>query len=120
MDLKDFVSLKKDGTSFRQLSERVEDLDHVYLWRLASGHRTAPSEDTVGKMARALELGPRDTEILALLSKTPIDDALFELINQHPEIPIEDIEPAATMSFRGTRPTTQDDWMKIIELVRSM
>lgn len=120
MDLKDFVSLKKESASFRQLSERVEDLDHVYLWRLASGHRTAPSEDTVAKMARALELSPRDTAILALLSKTSIDDVLFELINQHPEIPIEDIEPAATMSFRGTRPTTQDDWMKIIELVRSM
>jgi HTH-type transcriptional regulator, competence development regulator len=120
MDLKGFVSLKKEGTSFRQLSERVDDLDHVYLWRLASGHRTAPSEDTVAKMARALELGPRDTELLALLSKTPIDDALFNLINQHPEIPIEDIEPVATMSFRGTRPTTQDAWMKLIELVRSM
>lgn len=74
----------------------------------------------MAKMAKALQLSSRDTEILALLSKTPIDDVLFELINRHPEIPIEDIEPAATMSFRGTRPTTQDDWMKIIELVRSM
>lgn len=120
MDLKDFVSLKKESTSFRQLSERVEDLDHVYLWRLASGHRTAPSEDMVAKMARALELSPRDTEILTLLSRTPIDDVLFDLINRHPDIPIADIEPAATMSFRGTRPATQDDWMKIIELVRSM
>jgi len=120
MDLKDFVSLKKESTSFRQLSERVEDLDHVYLWRLASGHRRAPSADTVAKMARALELSPRDTEILTLLSRTPIDDVLFDLINRHPDIPIADIEPAATMSFRGTRPATQDDWMKIIELVRSM
>lgn len=120
MDLKGFVSLKRESASFRQLSERVEDLDHVYLWRLATGHRKAPSDDTVAKMARALELNSRDAEILALLSRTPIDDVLFDLINQHPEIPIEDIEPAATMSFRGNRPSTQDDWMKIIELVRSM
>lgn len=120
MDLKEFISLKREATSFRRLEERVEDLNHVYIWRLAAGERTSPSPETVEKLARALELNTRDAQILALLSKTTLDNALYQLIDEHPEIPIADIEPVATMSFRGNRPTTKDDWMKVIEFVRSI
>lgn len=120
MDLKEFISQKRQTTSYRQLEERVEDLNHVYIWRLAAGQRTSPSQDTVEKLARALELAPRDAQILELLSRTPLDDTLYQLINEHPEIPIEDIAPAATMSFRGSRPSSKDDWMRVVEFVRSI
>lgn len=120
MDLKDFISLKRETTSFRQLEERADDLNHVYIWRLAAGERTSPSPETVEKLARALELTPRDAQILAVLSKAPMEDALYQLAQEHPDIPIEFIETAATMSFRGGRPSTKEAWMKVIDFLRSM
>lgn len=120
MDLKDFISLKRETTSFRQLEERVDDLNHVYIWRLAAGERTSPSPETVEKLARALELTPRDAQILGVLSKAPMEDALYQVAQEHPDIPIEFIETAASMSFRGGRPSTQEAWMKVIDFLQSM
>jgi hypothetical protein len=74
---------------------------------------------TVDKLSKALELTPREQEILGLLLKTEIDDNLFALMVAEPHILIEDIEPVATMSFRGNRPTDQAGWRKLIDLVKS-
>ncbi len=121
MDFGRFIAQLRDGKglSLRELERRAADLNHVYIWRLEKGDRDAPSETTVDKLSKALELTPREQEILGLLLKTEIDDNLFDLMVADPHIPIEDIEPVATMSFRGNRPTDQAGWRKLIDLVKS-
>lgn len=110
---------ERKGFSLRELEKRASDLNHVYIWRLEKGDRDAPSAETIAKLANALDLSLREREIVSLLLRSDIDDGLYELIVERPEIPIEDIEPVATMSFRGNRPSDQAGWMKLIEMVKS-
>lgn len=107
------------GLSLRELEKRADDLNHVYIWRLEKGDRDAPSEATVEKLSKALELTTRERYVLALLLKADIDDTLYEVIKAHPDMAIDDIEPVATMSFRGNRPTDQAGWLKLIDMVKS-
>lgn len=109
----------KKRLSLRELEKRASDLNHVYIWRLEKGDRDAPSAATVEKLTKALELSVREHEIVSLLLKTEIDDQLFALIVERPDIAIEDVEPVATMSFRGNRPTDQAGWERLIEMVKS-
>ena len=109
----------KKGFSLRELEKRAGVLNHVYIWRLERGERNAPSEATIEKLTSALEMTQREWEVLSLLLKTDIDDKLYELVVERPEIPIEDIEPVATMSFRGNKPTDKAGWWKLIEMIKS-
>ena len=110
---------ERKGFSLRELEKRASDLNHVYIWRLEKRDRDAPSGETVAKLTKALELSQREQEVVSLLLKSEIDDGLYELIVSRPEIPIEDIEPVATMSFRGNRPSDQAGWLKLIQMVKS-
>lgn len=121
MDFGSYIAELRDrkNLSLRELEKRADDLNHVYIWRLERGDRDAPSDTTVEKLSKALELTQREREIVSLLLKTNIDDRLYDLIVERPDIPIEDIEPVATMSFRGNRPADQASWLKCIEMVKS-
>lgn len=120
MDFGSFIAevRERKGFSLRELERRAGDLSHVYIWRLEKGDRDAPSESTIEKLTKALELTHREHEILCLLLKSNIDDNLYNLVLERPDIPMEDIEPVATMSFRGNRPTDQAGWLRAIELVK--
>jgi HTH-type transcriptional regulator, competence development regulator len=122
MDLATFIAQERDrkSLSFRDLEKRAEDLNHAYIWRLAKGDQAAPSPETIKKLGVALELTERKQRIFALLVKASIDDALYRVMESREDISWEDIETVATMSFRGTRPTTEDEWIKRIELVREL
>lgn len=121
MDFGSYIAELRDqkGLSLRELEKRADDLNHVYIWRLEKGDRDAPSEATVEKLSKALELTTRERYVLALLLKADIDDTLYEVIKAHPDMAIDDIEPVATMSFRGNRPTDQAGWLKLIDMVKS-
>lgn len=110
---------EKKGFSLRELEKRAGELSHVYIWRLEKGDRDAPSPETLSKLSSALEVTPREWEIALLLLKTNVDDNLHRLMVERPDIPIDDIEPVATMSFRGNRPADQAGWLKLIEMVKS-
>ncbi|HUD42602.1 MAG TPA: helix-turn-helix transcriptional regulator [Dokdonella sp.] len=110
---------ERKGFSLRELEKRADDLNHVYIWRLEKGDRDAPSAETIAKLTNALDLSQREREIVSLLLKSDIDDGLYALIVERPDIPLEDIEPVATMSFRGNRPSDQAGWLKLIDMVRS-
>ena len=110
---------EKKGFSLRELEKRAGELSHVYIWRLEKGDRDAPSPETLSKLSSALEVTPREWEIALLLLKTNVDDNLHRLMVERPDIPIEDFEPVATMSFRGNRPADQAAWLKLIEMVKS-
>lgn len=109
---------EKKGFSLRELDRKAGDLNHVYIWRLEKGDRDAPSSETLEKLFNALELNEREQELARLLLRTEINDDLFHIARDRTDIPMSDIEPVATMSFRGNRPTDEAGWMRMIEFVR--
>lgn len=120
MDLASFIATarEKKELSFRELERLAGDLDHAYIWRLEKGARDTPSSATVQKLSQALQLDEREHQIFELLVQTPIDDVLYQLMATRKDIPWSDFEPVATMSFRGNRPSTEEGWFKLIEMVR--
>lgn len=122
MDLAGFIAQarEKKDLSFRELEKRAGDLDHAYIWRLEKGDRDMPSPITVQKLSQALQLDEREQQIFALLVQMPVDESLYQLMTMRKDIPWSDIEPVATMSFRGNRPSTEDDWLKLIDMVRDL
>ncbi|MGQ8844691.1 helix-turn-helix domain-containing protein [Serratia sp. TSA_7] len=123
MDLAGFIATMRERKqlSFRDLEKRSGDLDHAYIWRLEKGDRVAPSEDVVNRLSHALELNERERNIFKLLSNSVnIENALYSLMLSRLDIPWEDFEDVATMSFRGERPDTEEAWLKRIELIQMM
>jgi hypothetical protein len=72
------------------------------------------------KLFKALELDAREQELGRLLIRTEIPDELFQIARDQVDIPISDIEPVATMSFRGNRPTDRAGWLRLIDFVREI
>lgn len=123
MDLAEFIATMRERKelSFRDLEKRAGDLDHAYIWRLEKGDRAAPSEDVVVRLSQALELEQREIEVFRLLAKSvTVENALYRLMTSRMDIPWEDFEDVATMSFRGERPNTEEAWLKRIELIQQM
>lgn len=111
---------EKKGFSLRELEKKAGELSHVYIWRLEKGDRDAPSQETMDKLFKALELDAREQELGRLLIRTEIPDELFQIARDQVDIPISDIEPVATMSFRGNRPTSRAGWLRLIDFVREI
>lgn len=111
---------EKKGFSLRELDKRAGDLSHVYIWRLEKGDRDAPSPETLEKLFKALELNQREQELAQLLLRTEINDDLFRIARDRTDIPLSDIEPVATMSFRGSRPTDEAGWIRLIDFVKDI
>lgn len=123
MDLAGFIASMRERKelSFRELEKRAGDLDHAYIWRLEKGDRVAPSEDVVDRLSQALELDAREGEVFHLLAKSvTVDNALFNLMVSRVDLPWDVLEDAASMSFRGERPTTEEAWMKRITMLLEM
>jgi hypothetical protein len=49
-----------------------------------------------------------------------IENTLYSLMLSRLDIPWEDFEDVATMSFRGERPDTEEAWLKRIKLIQQM
>lgn len=123
MDLAGFIASMRERKelSFRELEKRAGDLDHAYIWRLEKGDRVAPSEDVVIRLSHALELDDREGDVFRLLAKSvTVEKALYDLMLSRVDIPWEDFEDVATMSFRGERPDTEEAWLKRIKLIQQM
>lgn len=111
---------ERKGFSLRELERKAGDLSHVYIWRLEKGDRDAPSPETLDKLFKALELDPREQELGRLLIRTDMPDELFQIARDQVDIPITDIEPVATISLRGNRPTDRAGWLRLINFVREI
>ncbi|BBJ57554.1 helix-turn-helix transcriptional regulator [Enterobacter hormaechei] len=123
MDLAGFIATMRERKqlSFRDLEKKSGDIDHAYIWRLEKGDRSAPSEDVILRLSHALELNERERNIFKLLSNSVnIENSLYSLMLSRLDIPWEDFEDVATMSFRGERPNTEEAWLKRIELIQQM
>ncbi|MBJ8983584.1 helix-turn-helix domain-containing protein [Citrobacter freundii] len=123
MDLAGFIATMRERKqlSFRELEKKSGDIDHAYIWRLEKGDRAAPSEEVISRLSHALELNERERNIFKLLSNSVnIENTLYSLMLSRLDIPWEDFEDVATMSFRGERPDTEEAWLKRIKLIQQM
>ena len=122
MDLAGFIAQARlrNQQSFRDIERLSGGLDHAYIWRLEKGDKGTPSAATVGRLSAALRLNERESQVFQLLAKTPLDDSLCKLMLEREDVPWDDFEPVATMRFRGNRPSTEEGWLRLVDLVREM
>lgn len=95
--------------SLREFGKLCE-IDHAYVHRLEREEKTAPSELVVNTFIRVLKLNPRRAHLLRLLVGKSINHTLIDLFIDDEDLPLDLLEPAYQMSFRGKRPETKDDW----------
>jgi transcriptional regulator with XRE-family HTH domain len=105
--------------SLRELGT-LSGVDHAYIHRLEGGDKVAPSAEILEKLVRALKLTPSRRQLLELLrDSAPIDRTLFLLALRDPaRLPA--IQVAATMSFRGSRPESESEWLTKLEQIEEL
>ena len=111
---------KRHGLTLRQLASKAGDLDHAYIWRLEQFDRDKPSVTVIKKLSKALQLDEREYKIFTLLAEREVDDALYHIMLSRRDIDWSYLETAATISFRGKRPNSEEDWLNKIELIREL
>ena len=109
-----FLRERRD-LSLRELG-RLAEVDHAYIHRLETGGKEAPSAEVIGKLAKPLQAGKRETDMLLYLATHPETPAeLVSLATWDPTITYDVFKGAANMAFRGKRPNFE----QIIQRVRS-
>lgn len=99
------------GLSLREL-DKLSGVNYAYIQRLESTEKTSPSDDKLDALYSALKLTAQRRGLLnCLLSISPVPDALFEAMFQHPAATVDAFLIASRVSFRGTRPVTPQDWI---------
>ena len=102
------------GLSLREL-KTLSKIDHAYIHRLESGDKVAPSDQVFTDLTRALKVSTRMRDILNVLRNIEgVPDALFEAMQANEDRSTLAFETAAKMSFRGERPSTVEDWDKLM------
>ncbi len=102
------------GLSLREL-KTLSKIDHAYIHRLENGDKNSPSDHVFTALVRALKVTPRMRDILnALRNIEGVPDALFEAMQVNEARSILAFETATKMSFRGERPSTVEDWDKLM------
>ena len=95
-------------------------IDHAYIYRLEREEKTAPSDQVVDAITRALKLSPRNARLLRLLVGKTVNHTLIDVFIQDQGRPLDLLEPAHQMSFRGRRPETMDDWRRHVDRLASL
>jgi transcriptional regulator with XRE-family HTH domain len=112
--------MKEKGWSLADLARETK-IAKGYLWEILNGRAKRPSANTLYEIARVL-----GTSIADLLGKEAtlgqstsltIPASLRELA-QEENIPEEDVQILALVSFRGEQPKTKDDWKFLYESIR--
>ena len=101
--------------SLRELAQ-LAGIDHAYIYRLETGDKESPSEETLTKLIRALKAGKREADMLRYLAGHPlIDSGLVAYALADPTVTMEEFSSVAGVTFRGAgRP----DYPKLVERVR--
>lgn len=107
------------GLSLGELGTLAK-IDRAYIHRLETGEKTAPSEEVLSALLRALKLDSRHSRILRFMVGRSVHDSLIELVLEEPKYTSEDLESAAVFSFRGARPETKDAWRKVLDRIQQM
>ncbi len=103
------------GLSLRELGTLC-GIDHAYIHRLERGEKTAPSGRVLGAIVRTLKLDRQRASLLRMLVGKTVNKRLIDVfLEDGDDLPLELLEPAHQMSFRGKRPVTMDDWRAHVE-----
>ena len=99
------------GLSLREL-DKLSGVNYAYIQRLESNEKVAPSDEKIAALCSALKLSSQRRDLLrSLLSMPDVPDALFDAMLQHPSATVDAFQIAARVSFRGTRPSSAEDWI---------
>lgn len=90
-------------------------IDHAYIHRLEREEKTAPSEQVVDAFVRTLKLTPRRADLLRQLVGKAVNRTLIDVFVEDEDRPLDLLEPAHQMSFRGKRPETADEWRRHVD-----
>ena len=105
------------GLSLRELGT-LSGVNYAYIQRLESNDKTAPSEEKIDALSSALKLTAQRRGLLrALITMSPVPDALFEAMRQHPPATVDAFIVSSKVSFRGNRPTTVQDWIAQLDMI---
>jgi HTH-type transcriptional regulator, competence development regulator len=99
---------------------KLSEVDHAYVYRLETGEKSTPSEDTIKALTKALKLDSRKAHMLSFLAVQEAPSGLVEIVLDEPEHDLADFESVAAMSHRGARPKTRDDWRRLLGMVRGV
>jgi transcriptional regulator with XRE-family HTH domain len=105
------------GLTLREIAQ-LADVDHAYVQRLETGEKTAPSDDVLTKLTKALKAPKREAEMLTYLAKNP-DTALslIEFVRQDSAITFGEFRGLATFAHRGT---ARPDYATNLRRLRAM
>ena len=99
---------------------KLSGVDHAYIYRLERGEKSAPSEDTIKALIKALKIDSRQARILRFLEDREVPYGLVETVMREPEHDLADFESVAAMSYRGARPKDRGDWTRLLNMVREV
>lgn len=103
------------GLSLREL-DKLSGVNYAYIQRLENNEKTSPSDEKLEALCKALKLSAQRRGLLtSLLTLPPVPDALFEAMLQHSAATVDAFIVASRVSFRGTRPTTPEAWIKKLD-----
>lgn len=95
--------------SLRELAQ-LANIDHAYIYRLETGEKESPSEDTVTRLIKVLKAGAREADMLRFLAKQPdADPRLTEyVVKEDPTVTFDVFASAAGVRHRGTPPEPKE------------
>ncbi len=105
--------------SLREFGKLCE-VDHAYIHRLEKDEKTAPSEQVTDSFVRSLKLPARRARLLRLLVGKTMNELLVDVFIEDEDRPLDLLEPAHQMSFRGKRPETKDEWRRHIDRLATL
>jgi transcriptional regulator with XRE-family HTH domain len=105
--------------SLREFGKLCE-IDHAYIHRLEKDEKTAPSDQVIDSFVRSLKLTPRRARLLRLLVGKTVNEQLIDVFVEDEDRPLELLEPAHQMSFRGKRPETKDEWRRHVDRLATL
>jgi len=108
---------ERRALSLRELAQ-LAGIDHAYVYRLETGEKESPSEETLGKLIRALKVPKREGDMLRFLAANQsVSAGLAEYVLEDQTVTPEELKMVAQMAFRGAgRP----DYKTAIERIRRM
>lgn len=103
--------------SLRELAQ-LAGIDHAYVYRLETGEKESPSDDTLTKLIRALKAAKREGEMLRFLAgNQSVSAGLAEYALDDQTVSPEELKMAAHMAYRGS---ARPDYKTTIERIRRM
>jgi len=99
--------------SLREMSQ-LSEVDHAYIYRLETGEKESPSNEMVGKLARALKASKLESDMLKYLAEHPqTDPALIVYAMGDPTIEFDEFTTLAGAVFRGSH-----DYAAVLKIIR--